>query len=285
MIDIRKIVATIEDLLAQGTPQSMTYAALEARLAIEKICYDRLKVAHDYISPHDLRRYRPADVVKTLITEVDQNAASNLTINISRQPSNAYDTPIEHLPEAEWAQIGTQAGFDPKKLSSYWQSLSNVALHVRLPKSKDDDIPEYGDIDQVRKQVVDILDELRRIASGTMLTTGIGEEVSFVCDCGRTNRRRSALLKNRQVVSCVGVDCDESFDVSIQNEEYYFGRRVISFECKCGATLGVPTRIAEKLKREEFLDAECLSCKERTRFRWRLMRQQQKPPPVSDADS
>jgi hypothetical protein len=59
MIDVQKIISTVEALLADGTPQSITYAALECRLAIEKVCYDRLKVVHDYISPHDLRRYRP----------------------------------------------------------------------------------------------------------------------------------------------------------------------------------------------------------------------------------
>jgi hypothetical protein len=47
MIDIREIVSVIEKLLAEDTPQSVTYAALECRLAIEKICYDRLKVNYD----------------------------------------------------------------------------------------------------------------------------------------------------------------------------------------------------------------------------------------------
>jgi hypothetical protein len=70
MTDIKSIIATIEALLAQGTPQAITYAALECRLAIEKVCYDRLKIAHDYISHHDLRRWQPQHVVQTLIAEV-----------------------------------------------------------------------------------------------------------------------------------------------------------------------------------------------------------------------
>lgn len=106
-----------------------------------------MRVAHDYISPHDLRRYRPGDVVKTLLAEVDGNTASNLTISVSRHPSDTYEIPIDQISD----QIGAQAGFDPKKLGNYWQSLSNLALHVRLPKSKDDGIPEYGDAAQIRK--------------------------------------------------------------------------------------------------------------------------------------
>jgi len=210
--------------------------------------------------------------VTTLIAEVDSNAASHLTLSMTRQPSSSYETPIQQIPEAEWVQIGTQAGFDPKKLGIYWQSLSNLALHVRLPKSKDEEIPEYGDAVQIRKQVTEIVDELKRIADGTMLTSGLGEEVSFVCVCGQTNRRRNALLRNRQMVSCVGVDCNESFDVLFDADEFSFRRRVISFDCICGENIGFPTREAEKLKRGEFRDAECLKCKEKTRFMWRLMK-------------
>jgi hypothetical protein len=213
--------------------------------------------------------------MNTLITEVDENAASQLTINISRQPSNSYEEPIEQIPDAEWVKVGTQAGFDSKMLSGYWHSLSNLALHVRIPKSKDDHIPDYGDDREIREKVVEVVNELKRLANGTLLMSGLSEEVSFVCECGRTNKRRSQLLKNRQAVSCVGFDCDESFDVSIQDDEFYFARRVIRFDCRCGDKLAVPTRVAEKLRRDQFLGVQCLKCKEETRFMWRLMRQKE----------
>ena len=70
MIDMRRIISTIEQLLADETPQNLTYVAVECRLAIEKLCYDRLKIAHDYIAHDDLRRWRPGDVVNALIREV-----------------------------------------------------------------------------------------------------------------------------------------------------------------------------------------------------------------------
>jgi hypothetical protein len=49
----------IKALLADGSDSSLTYAALEARLAIERICYERLKISHDYISADDLRTWKP----------------------------------------------------------------------------------------------------------------------------------------------------------------------------------------------------------------------------------
>jgi hypothetical protein len=56
---------------------------LSAALLSRKICYEHLKVAHNYLSHDDLRGWRPEDVVNTLITEVDENATSELTLNIS----------------------------------------------------------------------------------------------------------------------------------------------------------------------------------------------------------
>jgi hypothetical protein len=273
MIDIKEIVSVIEKLLAEDTPQSLTYAALECRLAIEKICYDRLKVAYDYISHSDLRGWRPGDVVKTLIADVDGSAASEKTIYISKQPSHAYQESIENIPDAEWAKIGTQAGFDVKLLSSSWQSLSHLALHVALPKTKDEDIPRYGDFAKTKGKVVEILAELRRLANvGSLLTTGLGSTHSFKCECDRTIQRRSALLKHGQIINCVGIECDESFEVSIKDEEFWFVRRLLRLDCKgCGKELALPTRMAEKLKRDQVLTAEC-SCGAKNNIVWRLMR-------------
>lgn len=45
----------IRSLVSAGGRENLTYAALEARLAIEAICYDRLRIAHDYISNDDLK--------------------------------------------------------------------------------------------------------------------------------------------------------------------------------------------------------------------------------------
>lgn len=50
MIYLPPLIDRIKALLAEGTDSSVTYAALEARLALEKVCYDRLRQRHDYIS-------------------------------------------------------------------------------------------------------------------------------------------------------------------------------------------------------------------------------------------
>ena len=64
MLDVRKKLKKIEDLLNQNSIDAVSYAALEARLAIEILGYERLKISFGYISFADLRGWKPKDVVE-----------------------------------------------------------------------------------------------------------------------------------------------------------------------------------------------------------------------------
>jgi hypothetical protein len=271
LIEIKSIIATIEALLAQGTPQAITYAALECRLAIEKICYDRLTIAHEYISHDDLRRWQPQQVVQTLVAEVDGNIASTYTVSMSREPANQSGQQLtaEELKDLEWVKIGTQVGFDPKLLGRLWNSLSNLALHVRLPKTKDEFIPAYGDAGEIRRKVEETVAELKRVASGTLLSSGFGEEVFFNCDCGRLIKRRSKLLRNGQTINCVGVDCDQSYTVAIDGADIKFEPRFHDVDCVCGRQHRVPRRMLDKLEVDRAVNLEC-ECGEHYQIAWKL---------------
>lgn len=216
MINLKSVIETVESLLSQGTAQAATYAALECRLAIEKICYDRLKVAHDYISHDDIRQWQPRAVVETLIADVDSRIASGFTLSMSREPVHSSSS---HSPsDVEWIEIGTQIGFDPKRLGSLWHALSSVALHVRLPETRDEEIPAYGGESEIRRKVEEALAELRRLDEGNLISSGFPKkgEVSFECVCGHSNRRRAGLLRDGQTVSCVRADCLESYTVKFE---------------------------------------------------------------------
>jgi len=93
MINLQPSIEKIENLLDENTDSSVTYAALECRLAIERICYERLRLAHDYISHEDLKKWQPRDIVKTLIQEVDENVATTFTLSVSTSPLSEGSAP------------------------------------------------------------------------------------------------------------------------------------------------------------------------------------------------
>lgn len=276
MINLKPTILQIERLLEENTEASVTYAALECRLAIERICYERLRLAHDYISHDDLRKWQPRDIVKTLIQEVDEHAATTLTISV------ASEVPSENTPEGfralDWKPLGTQIGFNPNKFGKLWNGLANLALHIEIPASKDTTVKQYGDMQAIASKVKQALAEIKQISEGTLMSTGLGEEVSFECVCGSKNKRRLELLKDGQTINCINPDCDESYDY-VQSD-MSFGRRTFEIVCRaCGASRDISKRMVEKLRTDQYLHFDCEGCGETICVSWRPMQAQRTEPP------
>lgn len=268
MIDYAPIIERIDALLAEDTDASVTYAALEARLTLEKVCYDRLKHAHEYISHAELRRWQPSALVKQLIQDVDKHVAETLTLQMG-SPVSAGIKPEDD----EYVEIGTQVGFDAKLVGELWNALSNLALHVKLPKNKDDHIPDYGDRAKIKAKVEEARAEFERLAKGTMGFSGIGEQVSFDCPvCGEKNKRRAALLREAQRIYCINPTCDASFIVHKDGDEIGFQGETCDFACQgCGHMKHLPWRFfRDKLKFGDRAIFDCHQCNHRNYIEWRL---------------
>ena len=268
MIYLPPLIDRIKALLAEDTDSTVTYAALEARLALEKVCYDRLRQRHDYISHDQLARWQPGGVINQLLTDVDEHVAETVTLSIG-SPSTAGVKPEDD----EYVEVGTQIGFDAKRIVSMWNALSRLALHVRLPENKDDHIPEYGDRGAIRTKVEEVVVELERLTRGTMVFSGFGPEVSFTCSCGEKNKRRASLLKEGHSVFCVNPECKASYKVTRDGEEFTFESELTTVNCeKCDKSNAWPVRMSYSMKCDQAYSFKCRSCGFENLVKWRLMR-------------
>lgn len=265
MIDLRDAIRVIEDHIAEGSARSLTYAALECRLAIERICYDRLAKAHDYISSAEIRRWQPHHVIRILEEDVDPHVASTFTFSISDRPV----VPGENIQAMNYVPVGTQQGFDGSLLAKLWNALSNTALHVSLPKSKADEVPVIGNVEKIKPKVEAALREIRRIASGTLTSTGMGTEITFTCPCGLTVKRRASGLPAGKIIHCINPECTETFEVEHEGEDINFVVRAIRVECECGEQVRVAMSPLEKLGPSESATAVCI-CGAEHLFHWKL---------------
>jgi len=271
---LRNNIEKINTLVSQGTPDSLTYAALECRLAIEMVCYERLKTAHPYISHRDLAKWTPGRVVTQLVAEVDPYIASTRTFSISREPVASSTQMSRHdYMKQDYVVIGTQVGFDAKALGTLWQALSSC-LHVTMPKTADDNLQEYRNADILKRKVSEAVRELERLAAGTLIANVVGPCVSCECSCGSTIRRGTKGLSDGQIVHCINPECYESFTVVIRSDEYGFDRRTIPLVCEnCGTEAQLAAReLEERLRPGMAGSLRCAGCGETTYFAWRLMK-------------
>ena len=269
----------IEELVQEGTEESLSYAALRARLALELVCYHRLRVAYDYISADDLQRWQPRDVVNKLIQEVEPKIASSYTMSMGKEPmkETGKDATREDFENVEYVEVGRQAGFDSKRLGKIWNSLGSF-LHVQKPVNSQAELAVFGRVDVIRRRVEEALEMLRELQRGTMVAVGFGPTVRFECGCGSTNKRSSNLLSNGQVVSCVNPQCKERWTVSIEGEDIYFERRTIAVACKCGAANQLGEQWLLLLERNQSLRFKCEVCSADNRVRWKLIHESRETP-------
>lgn len=267
MLDVRKQIKKIEDLLDQNSIGPITYAALEARLAIEMVCYERLRISYGCISYADLRRWQPKAIVEQVVKEANDLAAANVKLSISKTPVNQADPPrsVGDYEALEYELIGTQAEIDLKNIGSLWQALSSVALHVRVPRDINDSLSIYGDEETIKQKVNEALGILRKFGDGSLLFSGLREEISWECHgCGENLRRKVSLIYPGMVASCPREDCNESYEMSFVECSLQLRRRVEPFPCsKCGANIDLPARLVERLRRDAPIVTKCHVCDER----------------------
>lgn len=257
----------IRGLMADNSENSLTYAALEARLAIERICYERLKLAHRYISANDLRTWKPRYVVQTLMEMVDPKIASQWILSIGSEPG---DNP------KEYHEVGTQMGFDPTKLSRLWQTMSSF-LHNSLPKNPDALIAHYAEAEKIRPKLNEVLLELDRIGQGTAIGAMVFEQVSFECSCGQINNRSKHGLSNGVTINCIREGCKEQFEAEEIDHEFYFARKtlpIICRECAHENRLGYQELIEFPRERRGCFD--CSECGAENFVQWKLMQMARK---------
>ena len=256
--------------------QSLTYAALESRLTIEQICYDRLLSSHNYIARADLKKWTPAQVVKQISEEANENIATGLTLSISKEPVQAGKEPKTQADyEAfEYVKVGQQVGFNISKVHSLWQALSKIALHISLPEEKQP-LSMYGNPDAIKRKLTEALALFKTFEAETLIMGSIGPGNSFEClGCGTLIRRNANLLKTGQVINCFNPLCEDTYTVSREDDEITYVRRLIPIVCKaCSNKNSIQAKVVEKLRFPDALSIACVECGEPTLIRLQLVQE------------
>lgn len=264
MLDISRRIEIISQLIAEDTVESATYAALECRLAIEYLCYERLKMELDCVSYADLKGWQPNKVVSAIREMANEYVASSFTLSFAEEPKRPEDQPLtdDERKSLDYRLLGTQSEINLKKIASLWNSLSGTALHVQVPKTKSDGLNLHGELETIKAKVEECLVEFRSIAKGTILMGGWGSEVSIRCvGCNYPVKRKTEFLTEGQVISCVNPDCFESYTVEKIPTGINFNRRALSMDCKkCHSPMNLPQRKAEALRNTEFYELNCPDC-------------------------
>lgn len=264
MLDIPKRIKLINSLLEQDTEQSLTYAALECRLTLEYLCYERFKLYFSYLSESDLKNWRPKHIIRQISDDIDDNVSKECSISISAEKIyGEFPKTKEEFESIKYTPLGTQSELKLNKLHQLWNGVSNVALHIPVPSISSANLSIYGDKGNIRKKVNDVVSFLSGIKGNLLMGGTFREEFGFNCFvCDTKIKRPVRNLQNETVVSCINPKCQESYVIQKdRNDEFEVIRRVIKFSCAgCNEDLEVPTRRFRELRFDQNININCWKC-------------------------
>lgn len=264
MLDIPKRVELINFLLEQDTEQSLTYAALESRLTLEYLCYERFRLYFSYLSESDLKNWQPKHIIKQISDEVDDNVSKEFSISISDEKIDGrLPETKEEFESIKYTPLGNQSELKLNKLHKLWNGVSNVALHIPVPSISSDSINIYGDKDKIRKKVSEVVEFLSNMKGNLLVGGSFGEEYSFNCFvCDTKIKRPVSALQQKTALSCINPKCQESYVIQKDNnDEFEVIRSVIKFTCLgCNEELEVQIRAFKDLRFNQILNIRCGNC-------------------------
>ncbi|OOE76348.1 hypothetical protein [Salinivibrio sp. ML290] len=264
MLDISKRIELINSLLEQDTEQSLTYAALESRLTLEYLCYERFRLYFSYLSESDLKNWQPKHIIKQISGEVDDNVAREFSISISDERIDGrLPETKEEFESIKYTPLGNQPELNLNKLHKLWNSVSNVALHIPVPSISSDSINIYGDKDKIREKVSEVVVFLSNIKGNLLVSGSFGKEYSFNCFvCDTKIKRPVSSLQQKTALSCINPKCQESYVIQKdKHDNFEVIRNVIKFTCLgCNEELEVPIRAFKDLRFNQILNIRCGNC-------------------------
>lgn len=264
MLDISKRIKLINSLLEQNTEQSLTYAALECRLTLEYLCYERFKLFFSYLSESDLKNWQPKHIIKQISDEVDEIVSKEFSISISSEKiDGGAPQTKEEFESIKYTLLGNQSELKLNKLHQLWNGLSNVALHIPVPSISSTALNIYGDKEKIKQKVSEAVSFLSAMKGSLLAGGALGRVYGFNCfACDTKIKRPVNNLDQQTTVSCVNPKCQESYVIQKDKSgEFEVIRCVINFLCAgCNECLDVPSRVFQELRFDQKLNIKCENC-------------------------
>lgn len=201
----RESVGRARAELASGDRARLKFAALELRMAIESVTYERAQSYREEIPQAEYRTWQPKKVMQLLI-DIEPNAdkGSSIAYGIEDEPGVAAK---------EMTSLGAEQVFDLRAIKAHYDALGS---YLHMPTLKQ--LEEMGepDLGKLHERCLTIIGLLDGVLSSPVFNINFGTFSSIACmnpDCGKTVRRRIPSGKSKLSAACL--DCGMDYELSV----------------------------------------------------------------------
>lgn len=249
---IRPHLERARRLIEAGDERSFVYAALELRLGLELVCYEKLRMRLEYVSATEIADWRPRQVLEALEDLTDPNIFQDAILHVAEEP-------VSEEPKT-WIKVCEQKALDAKRLSSIWNQLGSY-LHVQKPQDHHASVRAYPDAHRLKKSLSALVDELEPLASGSDIHFA-ASRTQFACSCGFRVQRATATLRHHQLITCINPECRKEWVVQEEGEgRYSFRTNAVEVTCKkCGHQHPLAHRDLREMRPSQLYRFTCGAC-------------------------
>ncbi|MXX36322.1 MAG: hypothetical protein F4Z50_16430 [Gemmatimonadetes bacterium] len=218
--EARRHLARFEEESASGDSGRLRYAALELRLAMEALTYDRALAYRDELPPSEYETWQPAKLMAVLI-DIDPTADQDSSLRIGREEEYGVVAPAMTL-------LGSERVLSMATLKGHYHALGSY-LHTQSLKQRRSGTPL--DFYKMRSRCEKIAEAIRKVLSSSVLHITLGNFFTLPCmECEKPIRRRFPHGKSEVNADCR--ECDASYTlVDKGNGQVKWNPRQQQVEC------------------------------------------------------
>lgn len=223
-------------MLEADSEESLRYAALELRMCIETLTYEKLRSMSAMIPESVLRTWQPPQAVKALL---EFEPDGDRTFEIYAGVEEEYG-----IPAKERKFIGRHNSLKLKWLRKHYNKLGNF-LHAPMPSAGD-----VGDAGSLREYLSEVVKDLREPLASSIFGGGMRDVYTFDCtECRSQVVVNAAAAKKSHRAVCFNPQCRAEFFASIDEAgEAVFQLIATKFECSmdgCAGLMSIENRLLD----------------------------------------
>lgn len=187
----------------------LKYAALELRMALEGIIYDRAKAYADEFPPEEYAIWQPQKVLATLL-EIDPTADKERSLSVGIEEEHDADA-------SKMEFLGTEKVYSLKNLKKHYHQLGH---YLHIPSLKQSLSGNDIDFQKLRNSCEIILSFVDEILKSPIFNCTLGRFTSIPCNsCGKIIRKRIPDNQEEIEAKCFGDGCTAIYRITNKNKE------------------------------------------------------------------
>jgi len=232
----------------------LPYAALEFRMCLESIVYEKLRVYERRLPEKIKKKWQPDQALRALVA-LEPEAEQSHRLLMAREVESG-------VPAEDWHHVTTHVAVKATWVRKAYNKLGSY-VHESQPFTS----PKYPyrvGLQKTREALESMAAELKDAAY-----SGMGAAIAMVlsfecCACGSPVVCNEAALKDGARVDCLDPDCEATHVASKDEKGWSFQPTVLSFSCaRCSASTPV-----DSASLRVGLRKACRECKVVHRLAW-----------------